>query len=425
MLMKLDDRAAGRAVAAVLLVVASCGASCGGAEASEGSAEAGEASGDVAKHETNGLAAAAASTVATAVPPAAPLPMPPGNGLPDSLPEPGEEPTVRHARGSHSVAAAVVLATAADVDFVNGLAVADGKVYFSGGRTVESDPGSGGPPRQTVGVLRRVSTAGGAVEDVWSGPGGGDDVAVGTQAVYFLTYDYYDRHGRLYRLPNAGGSAVELATWHSHGSSQSLVVDGDVAFWTHNQGAAGYVKRTSGADGTTQVLAGGDIGPADDVLLEGSTLYFTESGTRVMGVPAAGGASFAVWAAPSGDGTAVRVEALAGTTWWPAVLFAGTDTGTSGSLVRINNRSQRGREVLTGIGPVAATVADASFVYVATKESEVGPGELIRVSRRGGGQGVAVLATGLVQPTTVVVDTSAVYWADTGTRTVSKVSKSP
>lgn len=417
----LDDRGPVRMVAAALLVLASCG----GAEASE-------ISGEVAEMESNGLAAATARAAATQA--VAPVPLPPAPepapapGGPEGLPDAGDESAAAAvpARAARPIPTAVVLATAADVDFVNGLAVAGGSVYFSGGRTVASEPGAGGPPQRMVGVLRRVSATGGAVEDVWTGAGGGDDVAVGTQAVYFLTYDFYDRLGHLYRLPNTGtgADAAELATWQSHGSSQSLVVDGDVAFWTHNLGAGGTVKRTSGADGTTQVLAGGEFGTADDIVMDGSTLYFTESGTRVMGVPAAGGATFTAWIAPTAnDGRVVRIEALAAMPWSTSTLFAGTDAGVSGTLVSINTRAQRGREVLTGIGPVAATVADASFVYVATKESERGPGELLRVSRHGGGRGAAVLATGLVQPTTLAVDGSAVYWVDTGTRTVTKVAK--
>ena len=192
---------------------------------------------------------------------------------------------------SRPPAVPAVLATAQDQDALDGLLVTGGQVMFGGWRTVERPPEAGGPPFEMVGVLRRVPATGGAVEELWTGNGAVNDIASAPGALLFLAYDFNSRTGHLNRIPQAGGAAVELANWFSHGSSHSLASDADVAYWTHSAGAGSFVKRTT-VDGTTITLTDSEtIGSAaDNILFKEGAVYFVSSQAQrtVYGMPADG-----------------------------------------------------------------------------------------------------------------------------------------
>jgi hypothetical protein len=310
-------------------------------------------------------------------------------------------------------AAPTILATAQDQDALDGLLVAGGQVLFGGWRTVERPPDAGGPPFEMVGVLRRVPASGGAVEELWSGNGGVNDIAGAPGALLFLAYDFNSRTGHLNRIPSAGGTAVELANWFSHGSSHSLASDSDVAYWTHSAGASSFVKRTT-VDGTTVTLADSSTigGSADNILFKDGSIYFVSSQAQrtVYGMPADGTAApVALYAAP-------RIDGLAASPVNPA-LFACADT----TVVAIDLRNGQSRTLFSGTSTIVAIAADDAAVYFGSTDPATGAGAVTRVARRGGR--AVVLASGAFTPNPIAVDGTSVYWVDRSTRTVWYVAK--
>jgi hypothetical protein len=310
-------------------------------------------------------------------------------------------------------AAPTVLATAQDQDALDGLLVAGGQVLFGGWRTVERPPDAGGAPFEMVGVLRRVPASGGAVEDLWSGNGGVNDIASAPGALLFLAYDFNSRTGHLNRIPPAGGTAVELANWFSHGSSHSLASDSDVAYWTHSAGASSFVKRTT-ADGATVTLTDSSTigGSADNILFKEGSVYFVSSQAQrtVYGMPADGTAApVALYAAP-------RIDGLAASPGNPA-LFACADT----TVVAIDVRNGHTRTVFSGTSTITAIAADDAAVYFGSTDPGTGAGAVTRLARRGGR--AVVIASGAFTPRPVAVDATSVYWIDSATRTVWRAAK--
>jgi hypothetical protein len=306
-----------------------------------------------------------------------------------------------------------VLATANDQEFLGGLLVSGGNVLFGGGHTVALPP-EAGPPSEMVGVLRSVPAAGGAVTELWSGNGSIDDIAVAPGALLFLAYDFFSRTGHLNRLPTAG-TAAELASWSSHGSSHSLTSDTDVAYWTHSAGAGSFVKRTTG-DGTTATLAdSATIGSsADNIVFKDGVVYFVSSQAErtVYALPVDGSAPpAALFAAP-------QIDALAVAPTEPILI-----AGAGPSVVAIDVRKQRTRTLFTGTATVTTVAADARAAYFGTADPATGAGTVARVARRGAGGAPVVLASGTFTPKSIAVDDASVYWLDTAGKTVSKVAK--
>ena len=340
----------------------------------------------------------------------------------DGAPAPASAETT--AAGEVEVAAAAarprppatptVVATAQDQEALDGLLVTGGQVLFGGWRTVERPPEAGGPPFEMVGVLRSVAAAGGAVEELWTGNGGVNDIASAPDALVFLAYDFNSRTGHLNRVPSVGGAAVELANWFSHGSSHSLASDAGSAYWTHSAGASSFVKRTTIADGATATLTDSAAigGSADNILFKGGAVYFVSSQAQrtVYGMPADGSAApVDLYAAP-------RIDSLTAAPTKP-VLFAGAGT----SVVAIDLRNGQTRTIFSGTNTIVALAADDDAVYVGSADPATGVGAVTRV-RHNGGRAV-VLASGTFTAKPIAVDAASVYWVDSAARTVSRVAK--
>jgi hypothetical protein len=310
----------------------------------------------------------------------------------------------------------IVLATAADQDSLAGIALGGGSVYFLGSRTVPRTDGTPGPASEMLGVLRRVPTGGGAVEQIWAGAGGGAQVALGGgDAIDFLTYDFFWRTGHLYRLPAGGeAAAAELATWSSHGSSHSLAVDGDTIYWTHSAGASSSVNRTSAVDGATTTLADSStIGSsADHIVSKGGALFWSSTLTQptVYQMPVAGGTPSALFSAT--DITALAADPT------DAVLYVGAD----GNVTRLGLSEGESRVLATRPGRITAIAADDRTIYFGVWNADTATGELVRIARNGA-PFPTVLTSGALDPVAIAVDATSIYWVDTASRTVAKAAK--
>jgi hypothetical protein len=304
-----------------------------------------------------------------------------------------------------------VLATADDQEFLGGLLLSDGNVLFGGGHTVALPP-EAGPPSEMVGVLRSVPAAGGAVTELWTGNGAVDDIAPATGALLFLAYDFFSRTGHLNRIP-VGGSAIELSSWSSHGSSHSVTSNADVAYWTHSAGAGSFVKSTT-VDGTTVTLADSETigGSADNIVFKDGFVYFLSSQAQrtVYGMPADGSA------APMSFFAASQIDALAASPTKP-LLIAGAGT----SVVAVDVRKQRSHTLFNGTSTVTTVAADDGAAYFGSTDPATGAGAIARIAHRGGSP--TVLASGTFTPRSMAVDATSVYWLDTVAKTVSKVAK--
>ena len=123
--------------------------------------------------------------------------------------------------------APLTLATVSDHANVRGLFVDDGAVYF--GAATDGDPARVDPSH---GVLCRVPKDGGAVEELWSGPGWPYGIGTTDRAIFLMTYDYRSRGGqvrmraRRQRVRYRGIVAIDGDVRQPHGRGRRRVLDG-------------------------------------------------------------------------------------------------------------------------------------------------------------------------------------------------------
>jgi len=305
-----------------------------------------------------------------------------------------------------------VLAVADDAGLTS-VAVAGGRGYFGGARNLTRPADAGaGPPSEARGVVRRVSAAGGAVEELWSGAGGVAAVAPASTGVYFLTYDFGWRRGALLHLPAGGRDAETLATWSSHGSVHSLAVAGDAATWTHSAGASSSVVRSVAArkerpSSTTTLAEGGEIGGADDLCVSGGSAYWISGRRALYRMPIKGKAPAVIFEAP-------YLSALAAAPGGD-ILYLGASDGANvapSRVVRFDLRTRRATTMTATDQPVLTIVAGADAVYFATGPSR-GPVDMTRIALRD--LAIERVATGQASPVALALDGDTLYWT-AGTR---------
>ena len=317
--------------------------------------------------------------------------------------------------------APVVLATAPEQDRLYDLALADGNVYFGGGVSIPPPPDSS-ERNDERGVVRRVPAGGGAVQEIWTGEGQVNDLAVGGGTVFFLAYDFTDRTGRLERVAASGGDAAELGNWFSHGSTHSLALDAQTVFWTHSAGASSFVIRTSGVDGTSTMLADSStIGSsAGNILFDRGTLYFGSNGSTVFKLAADGASPPVVLFSPGTEITALAV-APAGDALYAG--YADPADPVRGAIARIDLTAApvKTRQLTGTATRVLALAADARFVYFGVTPDAAGNGQLGRIGARGGP--ARVLLTGAFTPASLTLDATSLYWLDATGRTVNKAAR--
>jgi hypothetical protein len=289
------------------------------------------------------------------------------------------------------------LATAADLQVVNALALDGGYVYFTGGGTTSPSP-DGLPGSDTFGVLRRVPVGGGAVEELWRGQGIGYAVARHADGMAFVTYDYASR-GRTgtVRVMRADGSAADLTTWRSQGSCVGLTARDGVLFQTHSAGAGGVVDRIDATGTTTSSAPEGAC--TGKPRLTGDRLYWL-AGSSVLGAATSTLATAPVWTASH------TLEALATSEGAPALFTADDD-----DLVAIDPAAQTTRVVAAGYRGTTDLAFGSGRVYATNSDGSVTALSLAENHK-------AVIATSQASPKGIITGDGAIFWINAGTQTV-------
>jgi outer membrane protein assembly factor BamB len=243
-------------------------------------------------------------------------------------------------------------------------------------------------------------------------------------------------NGEVRKVPKDGGASV-VVNAAAGTEPWSVAVDSTHAYWTAPNFASGgpnsAVMSIPLIGGTATTLAA-VAGPM--VLVANSTnLYWTSSGpAAIQSVPIDGGSVSTVVNDPSGA-TALAVDAhnlywcstdgvyqepLAGGTALSigpaatAVAVDGTDvyyvTG-GGSVGRVPIGGGAQTVLATGrIGTLAAVAVDGQNVYWIEGEGTIQQGAVAALPKSGGR--VAVLASGLSDPSAIVVDDSGIYFTN-------------
>ena len=288
------------------------------------------------------------------------------------------------------------LALADDLQFLTALAVDGGYVYFTGGGTVAAPP-DGPPGSDTFGVLRRVSTSGGSVEELWRGQGVGYAVGRHSAGMSVVTYDYATR-GRTgtVRVLRADGSSDDVASWRAQGSCIGLAARDGVLYATHTAGSSGFVSRIDGAGATSSPIADGACIGKPQLLGE---RVFWLAGSILMQSSTASLGAAPLWTAGH------ALEALATDDDSPEVAVVDGD-----DLIAIDAATRRTRIVATGLSGTTDLAFDiqGKHVYAA----DAADGTITVVSLASGDK--AVVVTSQSDPKGIVAGTDAIFWINAG-----------
>jgi hypothetical protein len=311
---------------------------------------------------------------------------------------------VSTARATAPVVGAVAmtspLADASDLQLATALALDGGYLYFTGGGTTDAPPDAP-PGSDTYGVLRRVPTGGGPVEELWKGQGVGYGVARHANGMSIATYDYATR-GRtgLIRLLRSDGSTDDLSSWRAQGSCVGMTARDGVLFWTNSAGSGGSVNRI---DGSGVASSNADAQPcAGKPRARGDRLFWL-AGRQLMQTATSNLASAPVWTARN------TVEAIAADEQAAEVVVVDDD-----DLVAVDPSTRQVRVVGSGFRGASDLAFDPRGGHVYVTNAADGTVSAVALAD---GRRVAI-ATAQAQPRAIVASADAIYWINGGSRTI-------
>jgi outer membrane protein assembly factor BamB len=293
--------------------------------------------------------------------------------------------------GDGGVASAVVLASGEEP---NGLALGDADVYWT-------DTGGG--------QVRSVNKNGGQAVTVSDAPGTDPwGLAVDSTRVYWSVPNFASggMNATIMSIPLAGGAATTLA---SNLDSPELVVAGPSnVYWTALGPAA--VESVPLDGGSVATIARDPLGGAG-VAIDATDLYWS-TGAGIFRAPLAGGA-------PTRIGPAADAIAVDSTN----VYYVVETPNGSGLVARVPIAGGTPETLASGrTGSLPAVAVDDRNVYWIEGEGTIEEGAVAAVPKSGGI--VAVLVSGLSDPSAIVVDGTGVYFDNpAGGGLVEKIPK--
>jgi hypothetical protein len=258
------------------------------------------------------------------------------------------------------------------------------------------------------------------------------------------------------KMPVTGGPPADLAPGVK--GLQHLAVDSTSVYWTSRNCTGSEGGTCSGGEIWKAPIAGGQPsllasvpGAVTWIALDSTTVYWTESDQGVHAMGLDGGATTTLVPGPGGGGESCVIS-VAGTLYWTGgaggveriTLFgmrlapfpAGCSGGTLGITADATNlywacvgspyrgtimeAPLNGGSVLTlasGQSAYEGVAVDAARVYWTNGTAE---GTVMSVPIGGGTP--TKLAKG-IQPWSIVVDSTSIYWTDTAAGTVMKLAK--
>ncbi len=275
-----------------------------------------------------------------------------------------------------------------------GLAVAGGQVYFV----------TTGDLAAATGVVARVPTGGGAVEELATGQSRPYDLRV-SDRIYWTNGDFLAADGSSVRaMALAGGASVGLAS--TNPGPRALAIDATTVFFAVG-GGDHRVLAAPLAGGATRLVATASLS-ALDLEVDATHVYYLDEaagGGRVMRVDKSG-------LQPPQEVSRALVNAGSLTSDATALYW------TSGrDVMRADKDGGNARALATAARALGAIAVDATHVYV----GELTDGRVLRVPIAGGA--LVAIADGPLTPAALAVDADAVYCSDLGAGAIVRIAK--
>jgi hypothetical protein len=208
------------------------------------------------------------------------------------------------------------------------------------------------------------------------------------------------------KVPVGGGTPVAIASGVD--TPFGLAVDGtNVYFTTIGNAHAVMVVPVTG--GTPAVFAKGTSPWA--ITVQGDHVYWTDDGS-VFSAPKSGVGAGGPTALATGQSFPFSIAADASNVYW-------TNASGDGALLSVPSTGGTPKTLASAIG-MARLAIDASNAYLSTPGPSSNDGAILRLPLAGGS--ATTLVSGLTTPEGIAVDGSSVYWVDTYSGEVRKVS---
>jgi hypothetical protein len=192
-------------------------------------------------------------------------------------------------------------------------------------------------------TVKKVSSNGGAVATLATGTSFPRSLTVTPTTVYWTNIN-----GAVMKVPVGGGAATTIAS--SIAPTTGIVVSGLNVYWTAK---ASVWKQPLAGGATTQIYTGMGVGDLEDIVSDGTNVYFTEtSSSQILSTGVNGGAVTVLANANTPNGIALDGTNL----YW-------ADNGNNGGIEKLATMGGA-MTTIAPAQPAALSVAvDASSVY--------------------------------------------------------------
>ena len=272
------------------------------------------------------------------------------------------------------------LTTLALTDMALGLAVNDTSVYWS----------------TTSGKIMTVPLAGGSATTLATGQNQPEDIAVGTDGVYWVNYF----GATVMKMPLSGGDAIAIAS--GQGSPSGIAVDASSVYW-----ANGSIMKTSHDGGTVTPVVSGTGVSAWSLAVSSANVYWIGSGT-VMTAPLSGG-TFSTLSSGLARANDIAID---GTNAYAASSGTSANSYTDGTVTKVPLGGGATIILAKDQASPNSVAADGTSVYWGNSAAAGSGGALMKVSVDG--TGTTTLVPARAYPVGVAVDATSVYWSDGG-----------
>ena len=269
--------------------------------------------------------------------------------------------------------------------------------------------GSGGG-----GKIVKVSKIGGTPSELVTGLEYPFGITVDSVNVYWTQRNDAAAYGpgSVKSVPLSGGIVTNLATIPNAGPYTDLTVDASNVFWTDYYGSGGGgVRKVPIGGGSVTQLSSGVSGWASPIAQDATDIYWTEMWNGSINKVSKNGGAVTTLISDSngltGDANSIALDATY--VYW---------TISAGTVNRILKAGGSPEVLASGLSNPTSIMIDGDSVYWT---NYVDPGTINMMPKSGGA--VSVIAAGQVNPTSLAADSAYLYWQVANT-TIKKMSKS-
>jgi hypothetical protein len=281
----------------------------------------------------------------------------------------------------------VVLASG--LDMPDGIAIDEAFVYW-----VENGSGS----------VKRVSICGGAVTTLATGQSAPTAIAVDATSVYWINYPETEQGGSIMRVAKGGGAAPEVLA-SALGGVDCIAVGSSAVYGATGIGA---VTRISLEGGAPTVVVPGDILVSGLAVDTTRAYWISEKGGVLGGI---------LFSAPLTSGTGTPTMLASGLNNARSLVLGATvlywiefDTAYVPNVVRMP--AGGGTPELVASNAVAFAIDGADVFWIRSSSLPPVMDDILEGSLDGGAP--TVLAAGQSSPNAIAVNSSGVYWSESG-----------